>query len=306
MSKRTGPPEGAGQRQRDAHPVAGLPDASPQLLPAEQIHPNPDQPRQRIGALEPLATSIRDQGVLQPILVRRLAAKDYQIIVGERRYRAAVLAGLRKVPCVVREAGEGESLELALVENILRDDLSPFEEAAAYEGLIRAWGHTHETLARRVGKSRTSITETLALLGIPEELRELAWASGVRSRRQLLRVARETTPQAMTTCIQRLSKGMEPEPPNRGRAKSGRKRVRPRVFRYAPKGGPFRLQMTFRRSKVEEREIVEALRELLRQLEAGDVSALDPGPGAPVGDGSAYGSRGDVGVPTSGITTSES
>ena len=160
------------------------------MIPTAQIHPNPDQPRQRIGALEPLATSIRDQGILQPILVRRLGPKDFQIIAGERRYRAAVLAGLREMPCVEREAEEGDALELALVENLLRDDLSAFEEAAAYEGLIREHGHTHDSLARRVGKGRTSITETLALLNIPEEIREVCQASGIVSRRQLLRVAR--------------------------------------------------------------------------------------------------------------------
>ena len=141
MSKRTGLPEAVGLRPRDRHYVAGLvpeePGARQRMIPTAQIHPNPDQPRQRIGALDPLATSIRDQGVLQPILVRRLGPKDFQIIAGERRYRAAVLAGLREVPCVEREAGAGEAMELALVENILRDDLSPFEEAAAYEGLIR-------------------------------------------------------------------------------------------------------------------------------------------------------------------------
>ena len=292
MSKRTGLPEAVGLRPRDSHYVAALapdePGARQRMIPTAQIHPNPDQPRQRIGALAPLATSIRDQGVLQPILVRRLGPKDFQIIAGERRYRAAVLAGLREVPCVEREAGAGESLELALVENLLRDDLSPFEEAAAYEGLIREHGHTHESLARRVGKPRTAVTESLALMRIPDEIRELCRASGVCSRRQLLRVAREPNPAAMVARVERISRGMDA--PASKRRDSERKRARPFVFRYAPKGGPFRLQMTFRRSAVEEAEVVEALRELLRQLEGGGTA----------------GKEADVGAPTSGAKATES
>lgn len=298
MSKRTGLPEAVGLRPRDSHYVAGLvpeePGASSRMIPTTQIHPNPDQPRQRIGALAALASSIREQGVLQPILVRRLGPKDFQIIAGERRYRAAVLAGLREVPCVEREAGAGESLELALVENLLRDDLSPFEEAAAYEGLIRDHGHTHESLARRVGKPRTSITETLALGTIPEEIRELCWASGLRSRRQLLRVAREPDAEAMAECARRISKGMEAGAPKR--AKTRRPRARPFVFRFAPKGGPCRLQMTFRRSAVEEAEVVAALRDLLRQLEQSGVSGT---PAAPPADT-------DVVAPTSSTKSLES
>ena len=287
MSKRTGLPEKVSLKPRDSHYVAGLtpdePGARQRMIPTAQIHPNPDQPRQRIGALEPLATSIRDQGILQPILVRRLGSKDFQIIAGERRYRAAVLAGLREVPCIEREAGAGDALELALVENLLRDDLSPFEEATAYEGLIREHGHTHDSLARRVGKGRTSITETLALLSIPEEIREVCRASGIVSRRQLLRVAREPNVEAMLACVQRLAQGLNEPVPKRRKSKG--ERARPFVFRFAPKGGPFRLQLTFRRSEVEEAEVVEALRTLLRQLEE---------------------QREDVGAPTSVTSEGES
>lgn len=278
MSKRTGLPERVGLRPRGKHYVADLaPDESgtrQRIIPIAQIHPNPDQPRQRIGALEPLAASIRDQGILQPILVRRLGPKDFQIIAGERRYRAAILAGLREVPCVERDAGEGDALELALVENLLRDDLSAFEEAAAYEGLIREHGHTHDSLARRVGKGRTSITETLALLNIPEEIRDLCQASGIASRRQLLRVARESDTEAMLACVKRLVEGLDApaaKPP-----KGKRERARPFVFRYAPRGGPFRLQMTFRRSEVERAEVLEALRALLEQLEVEKVDVDAP------------------------------
>ena len=287
-------------KPRPGHYVSELapdePAAAPRMIPVAQIHPNPNQPRQRIGKLDALVTSIREHGVLQPILVRRLGPKDYRIIAGERRFQAARRAGLREVACMEREAGEGESLELALVENVLRDDLTPFEEASAYEWLIAEHGHTHESLARRVGRPRTSITESLALLNIPEGVREMCAAAGIHSRRGLLRVARQPDEAAMAAAVERLARGIEAAEtgagPGKGTestksgktGKSGKKDGRSRrfVFRYAPRGAPFRLQMTFRRSQVENEEVLDALRQLVRQLEesagAGGASAA-PGEG---------------------------
>lgn len=291
MSRRTGLPDAVRLKPRAGHYVEALvpeePSAAWRMIPVAQIHPNPNQPRQRIGRLDALVTSIREHGVLQPILVRRLGPKDYQIIAGERRFQAARQAGLREVACVEREAGEGESLELALVENVLRDDLTPFEEASAYEWLIEQHGHTHESLARRVGKPRTSVTESLALLNIPEGIREMCAAAGLRSRRQLLRVARQPDEAAMAAAVERLSRGLEAEdaassgPGSAPDEKKTEKPSRPKpfVFRFAPRGAPFRLQMTFRRSRVDEGEVLDALRELVRQLEE---SAA--GSGAPAGE----------------------
>ncbi len=285
MSKRTGLPEAVGLRKRETHYVASLAPEEPatrhRMIPVGQIHPNPDQPRQRIGSVDALANSIRDQGLLQPILVRRLGKKDFQIIAGERRYRAAVKVGMREIPCIERETRKAESLELALVENLLRDDLTPFEEAMAYRNMLRDHGHTHESLSRRVGRPRTSITETLALLNIPEELREMCWAAGIRSRRQLLRVARERTPEAMAECVSRIASGVTTTPKKRKPAR--KKRARPFVFRYAPRNAPFRLQMTFRRSAVEEAEVIQALRDLLTQLESRQAGEEKPKAGGDAG-----------------------
>ncbi len=270
MSKRAGLPDRVALRSRDRHYVAGGVEGGAseiryRLIPVEQVHPNPDQPRQRVGALQPLAESIQENGILQPIVVRRLGAKEYQIIAGERRYAAARSAGIREIPCFEREADAGKSLELALVENLLRNDLTPFEEATAYRGLIDEHGYTHETLGRRIGKTRTTVTETLTLLHIPFEIRELCWSSGIQSRRQLLRVARQPDAEAMSALVRRMVKGLaDPAPP---RKPTSGKRARPFVFRYAPKGSPFRLQVTFRRSQVEQQEVVQALRELLANLE---------------------------------------
>lgn len=141
----------------------------------ERIEPNPYQPRHTVSdeSLEELTLSIETHGIVQPIVVRRTAEDDvYQIIAGERRWRAAQRAGLQTVPCVVQEADERKALELALVENLQRDDLSPIETAEAMVQLINEFGLTQEQLAEQLGRSRSTISNTLRLLELPEEVRE--------------------------------------------------------------------------------------------------------------------------------------
>jgi len=139
-------------------------------LELDRISPNPRQPRASIeeGALAELADSIRRHGVLEPIIVTR-SGNGYTLVAGERRWRAARLAGLRKIPAVVKDASPQELLELALVENIQRQDLSPLEEAAAYRQLLEEHGLTQEEVARRVGKSRSAVANSLRLLNLPPE-----------------------------------------------------------------------------------------------------------------------------------------
>lgn len=138
-------------------------------LPVDSITANPQQPRKAFEdkALQQLAASLRQSGVLQPVVVRRMNG-GYQLIVGERRWRAAKLAGLSQIPAVVREATDAQSLELALVENLLREDLNPMEEAEAYQRLLAEFGWTQEELAQRVGRDRSTIANCLRLLKLPE------------------------------------------------------------------------------------------------------------------------------------------
>jgi len=136
--------------------------------PIETISPNPNQPRQRFSAVEldEMAASVREKGILAPLLVS-MTEDGYQLIAGERRWRAAQKAGLERVPVVVRDVTPAESLELALIENIHRTDLNPIEEALAYSSLLEQTGTTQEELARRLGKDRSSITNLLRLLKLP-------------------------------------------------------------------------------------------------------------------------------------------
>ena len=132
------------------------------LIPIDQIDPNPNQPRQVMGDLSELIASIAEKGILEPLIVRQRGDR-FQIVAGERRYQAAVQVGLRDLPAVIREVDDTEVIELALIENLQRKDLTPFEEAEALHGLAESCGYTHEDLARRLGKSRTAVTESLAL-----------------------------------------------------------------------------------------------------------------------------------------------
>lgn len=155
-------------------PPHPMPSASPGLLPLSSIHANPMQPRTVFQAekLEELAASIRANGIIQPIVVRQHEG-SYQIIAGERRWRAAKLAGIVEVPVVVQDVAAPQMLELALIENIQREDLNPIETAHAYDRLSRELGLSHEEIGRRTGKDRTSITNIVRLLKLPKEVQLL-------------------------------------------------------------------------------------------------------------------------------------
>ena len=149
-----------------------------QSLPISQVECNADQPRKRFDdtALDELADSIREHGILQPLTVRRLGTGYYQIVAGERRWRAARLAGLTEVPAIVIEADDRKATELALIENLQREDLDPLEEAEGYKKLMDSYHMTQEDVANRVGKSRSAVANALRLLGLCPEVRALVEA----------------------------------------------------------------------------------------------------------------------------------
>jgi ParB family chromosome partitioning protein len=154
-------------------PTEGAQAQAPELrdLPVELIRPNPGQPRKRFDeeALAALAGSLADRGVVQPILVRPVAGGTYELVAGERRWRAAQLAGLETIPAVVREHDDAASLEVALVENMAREDLNPVEEARAVAALVEELGLAREAVGKKVGRSRVAISNLLRLLDLPDE-----------------------------------------------------------------------------------------------------------------------------------------
>jgi len=181
-------------------------NGSPLYLPVDQILPNPSQPRRMMtdDSLAELASSIRKHGILQPLIVTAAAQPNqYILIAGERRWRAAKLIGLQSVPVLVRQVTDQERLELALIENIQRDDLAPLDTAEAYRQLADEFGLAHEEIAVRVGKSRASVTNTLRLLRLPDSVR-IALVEQQISEGHARALLGLTTPQAQAAVLQNI------------------------------------------------------------------------------------------------------
>jgi len=272
--RRIGLPETLRMRH-DVHFVEqlGRPGGSPvgRLVPIEDIEPNPKQPRQALGDLSELTASVREKGILEPILVRPVGSR-FQIIAGERRFRAATEAGLAEIPCIVRETSDAEAMEIALIENLQRKDLSPFEEADGLKTLAETYGYTHEKMAQRIGKSRSSLTETLSLTAMPEDVRELCRLADIHSKSLLLQIVRQSDPKRMTAMIGQLQQEGATRHAARRLAREAKPRVgakgRPRnyAFRYQPKEKNFSLSLQFRKSHVSREEILRALQAVIEDL----------------------------------------
>jgi ParB family chromosome partitioning protein len=257
--------------RHDAHYVEDIISRSGaaigRMIAIEQIQPNADQPRKDLGDLKGLIESVREKGVLEPLLVRFLPqAEKYMIISGERRYQAARAAGLREVPCIEKEVNDAETLELALIENLQRKDLTPFEEADGLQALADRFALTHEEIARRVSKGRSSITESLSLRSIPDEIKALCIEKGVLSKSQLLQVARQPTEAKMRDLIRRFALGTL----NREQARAERNsngKAPSNFFRFVAPSKEFKLVLRFRRKNIRRDDVIQALRRILETLE---------------------------------------
>src|SRR5918993_2497445 len=175
------------------------------MVPIDELDPNPNQPRQVMGDLSELMASIAEKGIIEPIVVRQRGSR-FQIVAGERRYQAAVQVGVREIPIVIREVDDTEIIEIALIENLQRKDLTPFEESEALYSLATRCNYTHEDMARRLGKSRTSITESLSLNGMPEEVKNLCRLADIHSKSLLLQVVRQGDQQKMVALVEKIAR----------------------------------------------------------------------------------------------------
>ena len=238
------------------------------MIPIEDLRPNAAQPRKDRGDISGLTSSVREKGVLEPLLVRHVLESDkYMIIAGERRYHAAKAAGLRELPCIEKDADENETLELALIENLQRKDLTPFEEADGVHALGDRLGLTHDDIAKRIGKSRPTVTELFTLRAIPDEIKALCIEKGILSKSQLLQVARQPSEAKMRNLIRLFVLGMM----NRDQAREERqpeKKARKAVFHFAPPAKEFKLTMQFRKNSVSKEEVIQALRRIIQTLES--------------------------------------
>jgi ParB family chromosome partitioning protein len=237
------------------------------LVPIDHIDPNPNQPRQVMGDMSELIASVAEKGVIEPLVVRQRGSR-FQIIAGERRYQAAVQVGLRELPVVIREVDDTEVIEIALVENLQRKDLTPFEEAEALHSLCQRSGYTHEDLAQRLGKSRTSITESLSLNNIPDDVKNLCRLADISSKSLLLQVVRQSDPQKMTALVEKIARegGATRAELRKEAAKPKPGRPKAFTFKFRPQNKAFNLRLSFTKGRVERHEIISALEAILSEL----------------------------------------
>jgi ParB family transcriptional regulator, chromosome partitioning protein len=280
VSKRIGLPVTLKMRH-DAHYVETLTSFSGasigRMIPIDKIRPNPDQPRKLIGDVRELSDSIREKGVLEPLLVRFIPHEDtYYIISGERRYHASKAAGLRELPCIEKIADDAETLEIALIENLQRKDLTPFEEADGLQRLADQFDYTHDDIARKIGRARSSVTETLSIRLIPDAVREACLEQGIVSKSLLLQVARQPNEKKMQEMVHRIGQGgLTRDEARRARKEETESAPRPHpfVFDFQPEDGSFHLRIQFRRSQVSPEELAAAIRAVLRRIESGSISS---------------------------------
>ncbi len=271
MSKQKGLPTSRKMRH-DFHFVENLTarknDTIGRLIPIDQIDLNPSQPREQVGDLTDLVSSIKEKGVLEPVLVSPRSGR-FQIIAGERRYRASLKAGLSQLPCIEVDADEKGILEISLIENLQRKDLTAFEEAEGIRRLCDRFGYTHEQVAKKLGRARTSITESFSLLTLPIKIRSRCEKAGVTAKSMLLQIAREKSEKAMEELVDKiLSSGMSREDVRRTRrGERGSGRPKNYIFKFRPPDKRFTFHLAFRKPEVEKKEILAVLRDLISQIE---------------------------------------
>jgi ParB family transcriptional regulator, chromosome partitioning protein len=290
VSKRRGLPETSRMRH-DSHFVEQLVRADElpvgRRIPIHLIEANPDQPRSSMGNLAELTKSITDKGVLEPILVRPREDGRYTIISGERRFRASLEAGLTEIPCIEMEVSDSELLEIALIENLQRKDLSPFEEADGYRALQERHDYTHEQIADAVGKSRVTITEALAIGRLPGAVQEECRRADIQSRSFLLELGRLKDEDLMLAMVAAMARGEDVSRDVLREAKSATRRgaapakagalKKAYTLDYAPEDRRYKVSVVLKGRLHRKDDILEAIRDLARRIEAGEIDLESQG-----------------------------
>jgi ParB family chromosome partitioning protein len=303
---KAGLPTGLKMRH-DAHYVEQIAARSRSIgrtIPIDRLIPNPEQPRTEFGDLEELTDSIKLKGVLEPLLVRPTDDGRYMIIAGERRWRASKAAGLTVVPCIELEISDNEIAEIALIENLQRKDLNVWEEADGLAALVEKFNYTQEEIAKKISKSRTSVTELLTIAGLPEDIRKRCREMNILAKSTLLEVARQFDDTAMHKFLDDLAKGnvlpktKKPQTqkiPKENNPKSalkagrsaesakGQEKMPPDGqpvahtstgyrFDYSDKEEEFRLVITFAKGQVSRSDILRSLKEVFDAVKNEEVN----------------------------------
>ena len=274
-TKRTGLPDALDMRH-DNHFVELISSRSRgpliRMISLDKIDANPRQPRSELGNLQELMASIREKGILEPILVRPKGER-YEIIAGERRYQASKNLKLTEMPCIEMDVDDREAMELSLIENLQRKDLDVFEEADGLNTLMESYGYTHEKISEKIGKARSTITEVINISKIPAGIRVLCRRAGIGSRSQLIEISKIKKESDMLAVIEDIKERGLTRADTRDLTKSLKKaksKKKPNyVFNFMPKEGEaYKLRIVFRKSSASNDEIIRILEEIIEKLKA--------------------------------------
>jgi len=254
--------------------LTGKPASSPigLMVAIDKLAPNPNQPRTEFGDLSELIESIKEKGVLEPLLVRPSdVGGRYMIIAGERRYRASMEAGLTEVPCIELDVDDKAVAEISLIENLQRKDLTPFEEADGLQALNSRFGYTHEDIAKRIGKSRSSITEIISLSTMPPEVRDECRRADIGAKSVLLQIVRQPSVEEMIDLARKIGNTGLTRDEARQERKGSPLKLKASQYAYSARDGSFSVAVKFKGRDPQASDIQAALREALADL-AGDGS----------------------------------
>jgi ParB family chromosome partitioning protein len=239
------------------------------MIPIDSIDPNPRQARSELGNIDELMASIKEKGVLEPILVRPKAGR-YEIIAGERRYVASKKAGLKEMPCIEMRVEDNEAMEIALIENLQRKDLDVFEEADGLKALADVYGYNHGDIAKKIGKARSTITEIINICRIPKEIREYCVQNSIVSRSTLIEIAKQKSFDNMKKLVTMIKNRELTREDTRDLSKDLKGIQRKHkyfVYKFNPKeDDSYRLRIEFKQEEVTKDDIIEILKKLIEKL----------------------------------------
>ena len=237
------------------------------MIPIDKLAPNPLQPRVEIGDLSELVLSIQEKGVLEPLLVRPSdVGGRFMIISGERRYRASLEVGLAELPCIEMDVDDRAVAEISLIENLQRKDLTAFEEADGLVALAKRFGYKHDEIAKKLGKARTSVTETISIASIPSDVRELCRRADISSKSMLLQIARQPTDDEMREFVYKIGAAGLTRDQARDIRQGKPQKIRNYSYQYDDPDNQWSLTIRFQSPEVSAEELTTALRDALAAL----------------------------------------
>jgi ParB family chromosome partitioning protein len=238
------------------------------MISINKIDPSPHQARTELGNIEELMASIKEKGILQPIIIREKNDR-YEIIAGERRCIAAKNVGLKDIPCIEMNVSDNEAMELALIENLQRKDLGVFEEADGLNALAEMYGYSHKQISEKIGKARSTITEILSISKIPKQIRNMCEEFSIKSRGTIIEIAKQENENDMYRLITEIKKRELKREDTRDLSKlikGKEKKIDKYVYKYEEKDKSFKLKIEFKQQRVTKDEIVQILEKLIKKL----------------------------------------